>query len=83
MSGPILDSQASVIDTIDFDKYQYAFLVNVLGQYRLVGQNPAYIAPFSTSQGWIRRVQESDIEVVHWVNGRVRCKWNNRQVGKH
>ncbi|KAE9383365.1 hypothetical protein BT96DRAFT_1009293 [Gymnopus androsaceus JB14] len=74
--------QASVIDTIDFESAEYAFLESSSDgtSQELICQNPANITPFSASLGWLPRVQESDIEVIQWMHDRVRCIWNYRHV---
>ena len=76
--------QASVIGTIDFESAEYAFLESSSDgtSQELICQNPANMTPFSASLGWLPRVQESDIEVIQWMNDRVRCIWNYRHVGE-
>ncbi|KAF9074385.1 hypothetical protein BDP27DRAFT_1416268 [Rhodocollybia butyracea] len=72
---------ASYVDTIDFEKVQYAILVPDGSSQRLVGQLSEEIPPFSAPFGWLPRVQESDVQVIQWMSlMRLRCLWNGRQV---
>ncbi|KAJ3881420.1 hypothetical protein F5051DRAFT_449977 [Lentinula edodes] len=71
---------ASLIDTIDFDKSQFAVLVSDAQQTRLVTQPSDDIPPLTAPLGWLPRVQESDLYVCEWSYDKVHCIWNGRQV---
>ncbi|KAJ3866182.1 hypothetical protein EV359DRAFT_62523 [Lentinula novae-zelandiae] len=71
---------ASLIDTIDFDKSQFAVLVSDAQQTRLVTQPSDDIPPLTAPLGWLPRVQESDLYVCQWSYDKVHCIWNGRQV---
>ncbi|KIK66244.1 hypothetical protein GYMLUDRAFT_929197 [Collybiopsis luxurians FD-317 M1] len=69
---------ASIIDTIDFRKYRFAFL-DISSPLRLVGYSGKEKLAVP-SQVWLRRVPESDLQVVQWTRDRARCVWNGQQV---
>ncbi|KAJ4484135.1 hypothetical protein C8J55DRAFT_509847 [Lentinula edodes] len=71
---------ASLIDTIEFEKSQFAILVSDAQQPRLVTQPLDDIPPLTAPIGWLPRVQESDLYVCQWSYDRVHCIWNGRQV---
>ncbi|KAH7872467.1 uncharacterized protein C8R40DRAFT_1239094, partial [Lentinula edodes] len=71
---------ASVIDTIEFEKSQFAVLVSDAQQTRLVTQPAENIPPLAAPLGWLPRIQESDLYVCQWLHDRVHCIWNGRQV---
>ncbi|KAF8824614.1 hypothetical protein HHX47_DHR8000175 [Lentinula edodes] len=71
---------ASLIDTIKFEKSQFAVLVSDAQQTRLVTQPSDDILPLTAPLGWLPRIQESDLYVCQWLHDRVHCIWNRRQV---
>ncbi|KAJ4484131.1 hypothetical protein C8J55DRAFT_36863 [Lentinula edodes] len=71
---------ASLLDTIEFEKSQFAILVSDAQQSRLVAQPLDDIPPLIAPLGWLPRVQESDLLVVQWLDDRVHCIWNDQQV---
>ncbi|GAW06768.1 hypothetical protein LENED_008714 [Lentinula edodes] len=54
---------ASLIDTIKFEKSQFAVLVSDAQQTRLVTQPSDDILPLTAPLGWLPRIQESDLYV--------------------
>ncbi|KAJ3881422.1 hypothetical protein F5051DRAFT_425816 [Lentinula edodes] len=71
---------ASLLDTIEFEKSQFAILVSDAQQSRLVAQPLDDIPPLIAPLGWLPRVQESDLHVIQWLDDRVHCIWNDQQV---
>ncbi|KAJ3903489.1 hypothetical protein F5879DRAFT_990082 [Lentinula edodes] len=61
---------ASVIDTIEFEKSQFAVLVSDAQQTRLVMQPAENIPPLTAPLGWLPRIQESDLYVCQWLHDR-------------